>query len=321
MESHSQPFWLNIRPSPSPITFPNQPLNMVNISTMHKEEATAYLLSLGEVANTAWSVIEIRSRIKELRARDQKKGLGVNSGSTKEQLQQACRLKGLSFTSNHTKGDLLRKLRTAQEYEVEGSAETLVGFGKWASLTYKEVPHSYMTWVIKTYQEGGTECGSGLIRLARWGMAQRGARVESQEETPVLETPFSEISTAETPVPQPTPSSVASSAAGQVRARKATKRAGASPSKETAQEPEATSPELEKKMETMMGHLMAGMQAMQNRLISLETNQHPPKNTEESQSQETTPSQDSFKLVYSNQGSAWPMEHVKPGPVEVRDHA
>ena len=47
----------------------------------------------------------------------------------------------------------MRKLRTAQEYEVEGSAETLVGFGKWASLTYKEVPSSYMTWVIQTYQE------------------------------------------------------------------------------------------------------------------------------------------------------------------------
>ena len=319
MESHSQPFWLNIRPSPS-ITFQVQHLNMVNISIMRKEEATAYLLSLGEVANTAWTVIEIRSRIKELRARDQKKGLGVNSGSTKEQLQQACRLKGLSFTSNHTKGDLSRKLRTAQEYEVEGSAETLVGFGKWASLTYKEVPHSYLTWVIKTYQEGGTECGSGLIRLARWGMAQRGVRVESQEETPVLETPVSEISTAETPVPQPTPSSVASSAAGQVRARKATKRAGASPPKDTAQEPETESPGMEKKMEAMMGQLVAGMQAMQNRLINLETNQQQSKNLEETQSQETTPSQDGFNMVYSKTGSAWPMEHMKPGPVEVRDH-
>ena len=74
----------------------------------------------------------------------------MNCGSTQEQLQQACRLQGLSFTSNHTKGDLLRKLRTAQEYEVEGSGETLVGFGKWSSLKYNEVPHSYLTWVIKT---------------------------------------------------------------------------------------------------------------------------------------------------------------------------
>ena len=307
MESHSQPFWLNIRPSPSLRTFLNQPLSMVNISSMCKEQAKAHLRSLGEEPNPSWSSLEIKDRIKELTERDQRKGLGVNSNSTKEQMKQMCMLKGLSVTSNDTKGSLLRKLRQAQEYEVEGSEETLVGFGKHASLRYKEVPQSYLTWVIETYQEGGPGvCGGGLCRLAKWAMVQRGTTAEIREERPV---------------PQTATSSVASSAGGQVRARKATKRAGASPSKETAQEPEATSPELENKMENMMGHLMAGMQAMQNRLISLETTQHPPKNTEESQSQETTPSQDSFKLIYSTQGCAWPMEHVKPGPVEVRDHA
>ena len=127
---------------------------MVNISTMHKEEATAYLLSLGEEANTAWTVIEIRSRIRELMARDQKKGLGVNSGSSKAAMAQMCRLKGLSVTPNDTKGSLLRKLRYAQEFEVDGSDETLVGFGKHASLKYKEVPQSYLKWVIETFQEG-----------------------------------------------------------------------------------------------------------------------------------------------------------------------
>ena len=113
-----------------------------------------------------------------------------------------------------------------------------------------------------------------------------------------------------------------------MRARKATKRAGASPSKETAQEPEVASQELEKKMEYMMGQVMAGMQMMQNRLINLEATQQPPKNTEENLSQETTPSQDSFKLIYSHpestestQGCAWPMQDKKPGPVECRDHA
>ena len=132
---------------------------------------------------------------------------------------------------------------------------------------------------------------------------------ENREERPEPQT-----------TPQPATSSVASSAGGQVRARKATKRAGASPSKETAQEPEAASPELEKKLENMMGHVMAGMQMLQNRLINLETIQQPPKNLEETQSQETTPSQDGFKMVYSKPGSAWPMEHMKPGPVEVREH-
>ena len=89
------------------------------------------------------------------------------------------------------------------------------------------------------------------------------------------------------------------------------------------------SQELERKMELMMGQVMAGMQMMQNRLVSLEATQQAPKNIEENQSLETTPSQDSFKMVYPNpecqsestQGCAWPMQDKKPGPVECRDHA
>ena len=106
-----------------------------------------------------------------------------------------------------------------------------------------------------------------------------------------------------------------------MRARKATKRAGASPTKESVQESEVAQPELDQKMEYMMGQMMAGMQMLQNRLVDLETKQQQPKNTEENMSQEATPSQDSFKMVYSAQGCAWPMQDKKPGPVECRDHA
>ena len=268
----------------------------------------AHLRSLGEEPNPSWSSLEIKDRIKELTERDQRKGLGANSNSTKEQIKQVCIMKGLSVTSNDTKGSLLRKLRQAQEYEVGGSEETLVGFGKHASLKYKEVPESYLTWAIETFQEGGTgNCCGQLCRLAKWAMVQRGTTAENREERPV---------------PQATASSVASSAGGQMRARKATKRAGASPAKETAQESEVAPPELEQKMEYMMGQVMAGMQVLQNRLINLEATQQPPKNTEENPSQETTPSQDSFKLIYSTQERcAWPMQDKKPGPVECRDHA
>ena len=80
-------------------------------------------------------------------------------------------------------------------------------------------------------------------------------------------------------------------------------------------------PELEQKMEYMMGQMMAGMQVLQNRLANLEATQQPPKNTEENMSQEATPSQDSFKMVYSTQGCPWPMQDKKPGPAECRDHA
>ena len=145
--------------------------------------------------------------------------------------------------------------------------------------------------------------------------AKKGVGVESQEETPVLETPVPEM-----PVPQPTTSSVASSAAGQVRARKATKRAGASPPKDTAQEPETESPGMDKKMETMLGQIVTGMQAMQQRLINLEMTQQQAKNLEETQSQESTPSQDGFKMVYPKPGSPYPMENLNPGPLQVREH-
>ena len=275
----------------------------------------AHLRSLGEEPHPSWSSIEIKARITELTEHDQRrKGLGVNSNSTKEQMKQMCVLKGLSVTSNDTKGSLLRKLRQAQEYEVGGSEETLVGFGKHASLKYREVPESYLTWAIDTFQEGATTCDGRLARLAKWAMVQRGMTAARREERPVQ---------------QATASSVASSAGAQMRARKATKRAGASPAEETAPEPEQASQGLEKKMESMLGQVMAGMHVLQSRLVNLEAKQQTSTNTDENKSLETTPSQDSFKLVYTNpecqsettQGCAWPMQDKKPGPVECRDHA
>ena len=104
-----------------------------------------------------------------------------------------------------------------------------------------------------------------------------------------------------------------------MRARK--KRAGASPTKESVQESEVAQPELAQKMEFMMGQMMAGMQQLESRLVDLETKQQQPKNAEDNISQEATPSQDSFKMVYSAQGCPWPMEDKKPGPAERREHA
>ena len=113
-----------------------------------------------------------------------------------------------------------------------------------------------------------------------------------------------------------------------MRARKATKRAGATPAEETAPEPEQAS-QLEKKMESMMGQMMAGMQMLSSRLGNLEAKQESSTNTDDNKSLEPTPSQDSFKMVYPNpecqsestQGCAWPMQDKKPGPVECREHA
>ena len=277
---------------------------MVNVSGMNKEQARAHLRTLGEDPHSKWTTIEIKSRIQELTERDHKKGLGVNSNSTKAEMEQMCRVKGLTVTSNDTKGSLLRKLRYAQEFEVDGSDETIVGFGKYADMKYKEVPQSYLNWAIEVFQEGGPrDCCGQLARLAKWAMMQQGKTAENREEKPA---------------PHTTTSSAASSAGAQMRARKATKRAGASPTKESVQESEVAQPELEQKMEYMMGQMMAGMQMLQNRLVDLETKQQQPKNTEDNMPQEATPSQDSFKMVCSAQ-YPWPMEDKRPA--ERREHA
>ena len=244
-----------------------------------------------------WTSLEIKSKIKELTERDQKKGLGVNSNSTRAEMEQMCQAKGLTVTKNDTKGSLLRKLRSAQEFEVKGSDETIVGFGRYADRKYKEVPQTYLDWTMEVFKEGPTDCSSGLARLAEWAMAQQGKTDENREVRHV---------------PPMTTSSVASSAGAQARSRK--KRAGAAVSPaEATEDAEIVQPELTQRMEYMMGQMMAGMQQLQTRLIDLETKQQQPKNPEENVQREPTPSQESFKMVYS-----WPADQLL---AEGREHA
>ena len=76
-------------------------------------------------------------------------------------------------------------------------------------------------------------------------------------------------------------------------------------------------PELEQKMEYMMGQMMAGMQQLQTRMSDLETKQQQPKNPEENVLKEQTPSEGSFKMVYP-----FPADKIPASPTrEVREHA
>ena len=226
---------------------------------------------------------------------------------------QMCQEKGLTVTKNDTKGTLMRKLRSAQECEVKGSDDTIVGFGRHANKMYKEVPQSYLDWVMDTYQEGPTYCSSGLARLAVWGLAKRGNTDENREMRHA---------------PPMTTSSVASSAGAQaLRSRK--KRAGAAVSPaEATEDAEIVQPELAQRMEYVMGQMMASMQHLQNRMINLETKpqqpMNPEKNPEEKSAengQEPTPSQDSFRMIYPNKPYPWPAEGKDPLPAEGREHA
>ena len=46
---------------------------MVNLAAMSKDQAKNYLRTLGEEAHPKWTPLEIKSRIKELAERDQRK--------------------------------------------------------------------------------------------------------------------------------------------------------------------------------------------------------------------------------------------------------
>ena len=268
---------------PSTIKILTWLLIMVNFSAMSKEQAKEHLRTLGEEAHPKWTSLEIKSRIKELTERDQQKGLGVNSNSTKAEIEQKCREKGLTVTKNDTKGSLLRKLRAAQDFEEKGSDETMVGFGRHADKKYKEVPQTYLDWAMEVCREGPTECSGKLARLASWAMTQQGKPEESADEKNLEPTAIS---------------SVASSAGVSVTTGRSRKKPR---SPEMAEDAESGQAKLEQKMEQMMGQMMAGMQQLQTRMIDLEQKQ--PTNPDETMPKEPTPSQESFKMVYS-----WPAD-------------
>ena len=82
-------------------------------------------------------------------------------------IEQKCQEKGITVTDNDTKGSLMRKLRAAQEVEERGSDETIVGFGQHAKNMYKDVPKTYLKWVMQVLRED-PECQGQLARLAAW---------------------------------------------------------------------------------------------------------------------------------------------------------
>ena len=193
------------------------------------------------------------------------------------------------MTKYDTKGSLLRKLRAAQDFEEKGSDETIVGFGRYADKMYKEVPQTYLDWVMETFQEGPTECSGKLARLAAWALTQQ---VESTTEKKVQHTASSSAAS----------SAGVPAAPGRGRKKRMTEVSEATPVPD----------EFQDKMEQMMGQMMTGMQQLQTRLIDLEqkqpTNQDetmPPENQNETLTKENTPSQESFKMVYP-----WPADEL-----------
>ena len=138
-----------------------------SLSTMNKAELVAVLKEFGEEPHPKWTSIEIRSRLKELRPHTSSKGQ-ITASSSKKEIVDFCLARGIPVTPNDTKGYLLKKGRSMVDM-TELNPTTLMGFGKYASLTYQEVKEqfpSYVVWALETVSEG--DAAVKLQRFVAW---------------------------------------------------------------------------------------------------------------------------------------------------------
>ncbi|CAE7382440.1 unnamed protein product [Symbiodinium sp. KB8] len=171
----------------------NQPPNPLFLAenmpsnSMTKAEMQQKLASLGELAPTSWTKVQLSARIAEL-SQEQEAALTereaskmINRCKTKAALQEMMTENGLEFTKSQTV-DQLRgtMLRFLMEHKVPAGASNYMGFGKHSSLTYGQVVTnftSYTTWCVET-AANESECHWRLRRFALW--AQGLSRTEKE---------------------------------------------------------------------------------------------------------------------------------------------
>ena len=125
----------------------------VLVSNMSRDQAVRYFRTLGVEAQPQWSSLEIKFRIGELEETElgRPKNLGL----------------------------VLRRLLETPEIPEPGTPlrsrpdETIVGFGRYADMMYKEVPQQYLDWIMEVVGETPTECTYRMTRLATWAKHQR----------------------------------------------------------------------------------------------------------------------------------------------------
>ena len=150
------------RPSSKPLT------------ALTKVEASDWLRALGEEPSATWTSMEIKSRIKEiLDLLDEEDGkLPRNlTGMKKADLQRECTERNIHFTEHETKGSLMRKIREKVEVEKGGKSGSIMGFGKFADMTYGEVAENhpaYVQWARDTVKEEGFATSAKLRKFVTW---------------------------------------------------------------------------------------------------------------------------------------------------------
>lgn len=165
-----------------------------------KSQLVAELTRLGESPPGSWTVLELSTRLDELK---EEKGvpktvrgkvatplrvwmIRLNEASKKKATLQSFVRDSLqlNLTMNETMATLQRMAVQKIYMETDPREEDPVGFGQHSSLSYREVlQHSeYITWVLKTWKEG--ECDYRLARLAMWAEKEQSAASSSQGYQP-----------------------------------------------------------------------------------------------------------------------------------------
>ena len=86
---------------------------------------------------------------------------------------------------------MLRRLLETPEIPAEGTPlrsrpdETIVGFGRYDNLMYKEVPQQYLDWIMEVVEEVPTECSYLMTRLATWARHQRDFQMAVHQNRPL----------------------------------------------------------------------------------------------------------------------------------------
>ena len=139
------------------------PMEGVAISAWKKDQARQYLRAAGKPDYSASTAAELKSYIMELEAALVVK-LKVNMNSSKKDIAEECRTKGIVIPDNVTKAWMMRKLRTVVQDQI------VVTFGEHAGKTFHEVRTEFPGYVglaMKTASEDPT-ADPRLAHFGRW---------------------------------------------------------------------------------------------------------------------------------------------------------
>ena len=186
------------------------PESRMAVDKLRKAEAAHILEELGETVPKAWTVEEVKAKLKEVLFSEEATGPKMHlkrlTSKTKQELIELCDAIGAHRTKHMLKGDLMRAIRARVRELSEPVPSDILEFGRYKEMTYGEVyrKHTgYCTWVKEAARTEPSP-QPALVRFAGWLNIQEVIK----EEAPVGKEPTEEESGphgTETPKPPPQP--------------------------------------------------------------------------------------------------------------------